>query len=469
MRRWGRDVPDWTLSLGLPAVEAIKLAGLNESHRKKLERFRLFTPETRRYLRRRAWRYFRRLGRRQPDRYVPAVVGALMRYRDEDVADGLALLDNWGLVHALFHHSPVLEPHRRVAAGRGAIAGGAGTRPMFVTLSARRPRAFVDLLAGAACRAVRQWASRMIRKLRDAVVAVVSLEGWLGLLGHDDPEVAGLAAEMLRSAGGLDAIPPARWLALLDHPNPAALEVLVELIRKHLPPEQVAFADAARLAMSRPLPLARLGFDWLRARTPAAEPEFEAVLHLAGAECEPLRPEILGWARVVLASAPGFRPDWVLAFLDSRHADVRAEGMRWFRSEPRARDDVEIWRKLLESPHDDVRLALVAELETRTEGRRPGANDALDPEALRLLWASVLLNVQRGSRAKPGVVRQVRERIERTARRAGKVAPAAGRGAAIGPRARVAGRAGGGGPALASGRPRRPSRSGRNSPELQLA
>jgi len=33
----------------------------------------LFSVPTRHYLRRRAWRYFRKLGKKEPDRYVPAV------------------------------------------------------------------------------------------------------------------------------------------------------------------------------------------------------------------------------------------------------------------------------------------------------------------------------------------------------------------------------------------------------------
>src|SRR5262249_49247550 len=38
-----------------------------------LETARLFSLPTRRYLRRRAWLYFRELGRNAPERYVPAV------------------------------------------------------------------------------------------------------------------------------------------------------------------------------------------------------------------------------------------------------------------------------------------------------------------------------------------------------------------------------------------------------------
>jgi hypothetical protein len=76
---------------------------------RKAGRFRLFSVLTRHYLRRRAWRYFRRLGKTNPGRYVAAISSALFLYQDVDVATGLALIDNWGLVHALFHHSPVLD------------------------------------------------------------------------------------------------------------------------------------------------------------------------------------------------------------------------------------------------------------------------------------------------------------------------------------------------------------------------
>ena len=65
----------------------------------------LFSNVTRNYLRRRAWRYFRRLGFHRPNEYVAAIAGALRRYRDEDLDDGKAILDCSGLMHACFFHS----------------------------------------------------------------------------------------------------------------------------------------------------------------------------------------------------------------------------------------------------------------------------------------------------------------------------------------------------------------------------
>jgi hypothetical protein len=135
---------------------------------------------------------------------------------------------------------------------------------------------------------------------------------------------------------------------------------------------------------------------------------------LLEAQAEPLRAEILAWTRKALAQSPEFQPDWVQQWLDSRHEDVRTEGWRWLESESRVRDDVATWQRLLESPYDNVRLALVAKLDERTRGAdlhrlRQGE---LDPELLRLLWASVLLNVQRGHRAKPHVIGQLLQRAE---------------------------------------------------------
>src|SRR5262249_28368959 len=126
-----------------------------------------------------------------------------------------------------------------------------------------------------------------------------------------------------------------------------------------------------------------------------------------------LRGDMVRWAAGVLKASPYFRPTWVLDLLDSRHADVRQEGWAWLEGDERVRDDVEVWRKLLESPYDDVRLKLVAELERRASGERRLESDRLDDELLRFTWASVLLNIHRGGRTKPVVVGQLVRRLEK--------------------------------------------------------
>ncbi len=402
-----RDIPSWWWQQSSPE--------LWPRSRIHLERFRLFSVHTRNYLRRRAWRYFRKLGREHPQQYVKAVTAALKLYEDTDVEDGLALLDNWGLVHILFHHCPALaaKPHGWTLA-EGHTLAELRPAPMYEPQWQASPRAVFDLLREARCRPVRQWAIHWLRRDPAKVRDAATLDEWLGLLFHDDSEVAALAAELLRDAPGLDRLSVERWMSLLETPNALALEVLCELIVGHIQAERVGLEDAVRLACSRPWPLARLGFSWLQTKHPQSAADCQALLRLAGAGAEPLRPEMLRWVRGVLSASPHFQPEWLLDFLDSRHADVRAEGWNWLEAEPRARENVALWQRLLESPYDDVRLRLASSLEERVRGRKPAVDrDKMDAELLRFLWASVLLNIHRGGRTKPLVVSQMVRRLER--------------------------------------------------------
>ncbi len=268
-------------------------------------------------------------------------------------------------------------------------------------------------MSKARSRTVRRWAIRRVEADPASHRPALPLEDWIDLLGHDDPEIATLAADVLDQAEGLETLGVDRWLALAESTHPVALEVLCELIGRHVRADQVTLEQAVRLAGLRPLPLAKLGLAWLRAWSKLDRAEITTVLTLVDAESETFRPEILRWLRGVLAASPDVETGTILEFLDSRHADVRLEGWNWFLADPVARDDVETWRRLLESPHDDVRLALVAELESRLKVGDPARlARSLDPETLRMLWAAVLLNVHRGHRAKPAVVRQLLRRLE---------------------------------------------------------
>lgn len=412
-------VPDWVFALRLDPRQFMNGEPMPAEKKKELARRRLFSIPTRVYLRRRAWRYFRRLGRTAPERYVPAVVEALRRYRDEDVADGLALLDNWSLVHILFRFSPVLAVSDRdwTVAADGSLAD-LEPAPRYAALWARTPRALVDLLLGARCRPVRSWALRMIDRDPAAVARVFPLEERISLLGSDDPDVIAFVARLLRGDPALRQVTPARWLDLVSTAAPESLELLCELMTANVAPADVTIDEAIRLAVARPLPLARLGLAWLQARPPRNDDECRALLRLVDAESVPLRGAILGWTRETLAAWPALPPEWLLPWLDSRFEDVRAEGWRWLLDEPRVRDEVTTWQRLLETPYDDIRIALVGLLEAQARpatgaGGLPRLDrGALDPERLRVLWASVLLNIDRGGRAKPQVVRQLVRRLE---------------------------------------------------------
>jgi len=326
------------------------------------------------------------------------------------VPDGIALLDNWGLVHILFHPALIAK------SGGWELRPGhtldeLSPAPAFEPLWLQMPGKVLELASAADCRPIRVWAVRML-ETREPLREALSVESLFELLGHADPAVVNFAATTLRNMPGVESVPLNRWLALLDAEDPQVLELVCGLMTERLGPERISVGDAVRLARARPLPVARLGFEWLKAKTPATVDDEVAIRSLVDAECESLRPEMIRWLKEVLRASRRFEPVRVLDLLDSRFPDVRAEGWRWLNEEPALRDDPTVWVRLLESPYNDVRLPLVADLENRVArgGPAPAARGA-DPALVRFLWASVLLNIHRGSRVKPGVVGQVTARL----------------------------------------------------------
>ena len=377
---------------------------------------------TRNYLRRRAWRYFRRLGRKQPDRYIPAVCTALKLYTDADVADGLALLDNWGLVHVLFHHSPTIlaKPTGWVVA-TGATLSRLQPDPMFRKLWLRSPEPIFDLLVNARCRPVSMWARQMLRRNFPDRLSQLTLDELLAWMIAPNTVLNELALELLEVRGGLESVTVEQWLKIANEARPELLDRVCEMIARSVKPENVTFANAVRLAMLRPVPLARLGFNFHQGKQPRTPDEIAAVFALRNAEAEPLRADLVKWAARVLGEHPNFDPQWVLEFLDSRVEEVREVGWEWLQTEARARDAVPVWQRLLESPYDNVRLRLVGMLEDRA--KEPAGLTNFDSERVRFLWATVLLNVSRGSRAKPFVVRQIIDWLGANPEEAGDLLP----------------------------------------------
>jgi len=403
----------WLELIGITRGRApTSLRDLPEKVRKQIEGLRLFSVHTRHYLRRRAWRYFRNLGQTAPSRYVPAVMIALKLYDDEDVADGIALLDNWGLIHILFHDSPVLWPRSHGWTLRPQRAlGDLAPAPAFADLWRQAPGAILDLLRSARCRPVRQWALFFFRQdpsLLDRAGVDVLLE----LLQSTEPEIVALAARALENRPGLEGISAERWLRLFETAPPTALDAVCALVRRRVQSANLTLEQNVSLACRRPLPVARLGFDWLRDR-PIGETELPALLRLTDAEAATLRPEIVRWVRGMLSRAAGLQTGWALEYLDSRHEDVRGEGWAWLVEDTRVNNDVQLWQRLFESPYDDIRMKLIAYLENRYAHRSPALPQAvpLDPEHVRFLWATVLLNIQRGNRTKPLVVGQIVRRL----------------------------------------------------------
>jgi len=109
-----------------------------------------------------------------------------------------------------------------------------------------------------------------------------------------------------------------------------------------------------KLALHRSLPVARLGLSLLRGRGASPRTMCPRSCRWCRPKCDTIRPAIAGWLRETLGSIGGDEAVWVLEFLDSKHADVRAIGWKWLHETP-LKDTPAIWHRLLESPHDDIR------------------------------------------------------------------------------------------------------------------
>ena len=215
---------------------------------------------------------------------------------------------------------------------------------------------------------------------------------------------------------------------MLEQCNPSALETLCQVLSKEMNPQSISLTQRVTLACSRPESVAELGLRWLRASSLSDSTDCAELGRLAGAECEALRPQLLEWLKSVFASdnaVPALVSQntgghaviaaTIMELLDSRFPDVRQFGWAWFESTPAACQDVRIWQKLLESPYDDIRFGIVKKLEQQPSPDRldSSTRGQLSKELVRSLWATVLLNVRRGSKQKPIVLQQISDRIQK--------------------------------------------------------
>ncbi len=387
----------------------------------------LFTYHTRYYLRRRVWRYFRWMGFRRPSDYLVAISHALVLYGDDDLASGENLLDCWGLIHACFRHSDVLEQSAslvNVAAERSLTE--LKPAPYFPELWRSKDAFDVlwFLLQNARSRPVRIWAMELLRDEHAERVKNIPIDELLELLEHQDDEIQQFAAELLRQARGLESLPLATWLTLLELKNPLVLSVICETMTEHVRPERLSLNECLNLTMVEPTPVARLGFGYLRQRAFRTAEDREQLAQTADLRCQAIAAELTAWALPILGSGENYNRDLVLRYFDSLSQAVRDAAWTWLLDESnsartKAVTDPVLWVRLLETPFDDVRLRVVDALETRHQNAsaRP-ANDALEP-----LWTSVLLGVHRGGRQKLKAIRQLTAAISKKPAQADSLLP----------------------------------------------
>jgi hypothetical protein len=384
----------------------------------------LFSYTTRGYLRRRACRYFRRLGFQRPTEYCPAVAVALGQFRDQDLAKGENILDSWSLLHIAFRASLVLAFKRRfVEIAEGKTLGMLEAAPQFPELW-KKPEAgplLLRLVAKAESRLVRVWAIHLVKRDHLATLRTVSADQLLLLLDHDSEEVQQFGADLLDTLTGIGAWPLSLWLQLLETRSVTALAAICEAMARHVTPERVSFDQCVTLACARATPVARLGLSWLGKQTVSRDQDRSALGRLAEVRCDAVGVDAATYALSVIGAAHFYQTDCVSPFFDSLNTQVRRGALNWLSPVSPGFEDAALWSRLLETPYDDVRLWLVDQLKTRA--RQIPSPSALRRQDLSMVWTSVLLGIQRGGRAKLTALRQISQAIARQPERAEQLVP----------------------------------------------
>ena len=364
----------------------------------------LFSYRTRYYLRRRVWRYFRRMGFQRPDDHVPAVAEGLRRYRDEDLAAGENILDCWSLLQACFRYHPALEFDTSIVKLReGHTLGELAPAPKFPKLwkDAKASVTLIDLVAKAQSRLVRVWAIQLLKAEHEAALRAIDPHQLIKLLDHDGEEVQQFAAEVFGTFADLSKLDLDTWLTLLETKNPQALAIICDAMARHVAPERLDLARCVDLACAAPTPVARTGFALLQKRDIPDDAAFAELPRLADMECAAVGEEVTRWALERLGAPGLYNREAVIGFFDALLPTVRRAALEWLRQGSTGYGDPVLWARLIETPFDDVRFHMVSTLERRAAVPGAGA-DTLAP-----IWCAVVLGVHRGGRQKPKAVQQL--------------------------------------------------------------
>ncbi len=374
-----------------------------------------FTMATRRYLRRRAFRYFRMLGWRDPARFFRGATTALALYRDDDIERPEQILDVYGLTSLHYPGSPVLfREHDRIDILPGSTLAELEPAPVHPDAWRGHAEELLRVLFRSDSLFVRRSLVRWLEREELEALRGIDAAKLRPLLLSPYPDARALAVRLLERATGLGAIPIADWLELLEIDDPEVLPILCRLVEEHVDPARLDLAQCVKLACARPLPVAELGFRWLSGKPVNDADALHVAMQVADAEAASIRTLaarwLLGLVKGELGSAEHLR-----SLVDARHAEVRAEAIALMAGEPRFADAPALWLALAESPYPDATSFLLRHLDARAK--------ALPEERIEHVWATTLLSVHRGSRAKRAALRQIAERVVRSPDRASALLP----------------------------------------------
>jgi hypothetical protein len=373
-----------------------------------------FTHRTRLYLQRRAWRYFRFLGFRDKTLYWQEIKKVLLRYQDDHLLKPEQLLDSWGLLHALYHGSSVLnrEP-RGVILRKKKSLDGLIPAPFCPDAWEEKFDELFLMLLSCQGRTVRSFLRALLTREYKEDVKRLSVFQIKRLLMSQYEDAQEWGSSLLRSAKGLDLLSVNDWLSLLQIQNATIAPVMAELAEKYLKAQSLSLAQCIAVAKAKVANVAQLGLSWCLQKPAENDDDFQLLLQLGNAEVVAVREEAVSYLLGEIASASSARSEHLRELIDSKQEDTRTQALAMMQNDTRFRDSLALWGALSESPYDDVRGHLLKHLKDRETTFTPGT--------LRAVWASALLAISKGSRTKQTVLRQLAERIVQNPEEAGEI------------------------------------------------
>lgn len=367
---------------------------------------KLFTGRTREYLRRRALRPIRMMGYRDAGAFITSALEVLALYEDRHLDTPEKLIASYSLLRILHARSDVVASDgRRIGVRAGKQLAQLTPAPMHPDAWAQSfERIFEALPQVRALFVRRQLATYLRREHADALTALDLLR-LRPFLRSSYADLAALGAELLARSKGGESLPVKEWLALAEIDDPTALAAVAERMAKVVAPSRVTIPEAVRLACSKHGGIAELGTSILTSKAVTRAEDLTLAMQAVSAPSGTARAAIALWLTPKLADPKLGTALHLRDLLDARYPDARAAGLALLDQEARFADDTTLWAALSESPYDDARASLLRHLDARAP--------SLPPRGLAHLWATTLLAVHRGSRAKQATLRAIGDRISR--------------------------------------------------------
>lgn len=316
----------------------------------------LFTVTTRRYLQRRLWRYFRKLGEQFPDRYAEAVFLLLQEYRDSDTPEGLSLLDCHGLMHCLFGESPVvLATKAGWKLRRGCRLAELSATPMFPEIWRQAPHRLWQLARFKTCRVVRQWAAQLLQCEHPDTLAQALLPEIHELLALDDPDSCRLAVALLENDRRWLQLTAGQWETLLSAIPENRAAAVTPLIRHALDSEET-LPEIRRAILCSPWPeqTAAALQSIVRNSRNVMETAME-LLQLAAPASAFRTSVITQWVWSIMETCESPAADRLLPLLENPQSCVRSIAMGWLHGQTLLWTSPELTLRMLQSEYSDVR------------------------------------------------------------------------------------------------------------------